>query len=95
MKTRKGWSESRLTLDKYMPYPCEIDEEMYNYIGEVVAPNDTYHNDIVQCGEAYAQTKDYGAFTYATAIRIGDKYFYIGELPEFKNPSEVCKYCWR
>lgn len=91
IKTKKDWDESGLNLGVFMPFPCEIDEEMYNYIGEVVAPNSTYHNDIAQCGEATAKAKYWGTFTYMTAISILDaneerRYFYIGELPEFKDP---------
>lgn len=38
MKTRKGWNKSNLDLKDYLPEPCRIDEELHNYLGEIVAP---------------------------------------------------------
>lgn len=83
-KTKRGWEKSNLNLDKYLTEPCEIDEELYNYIGETVAPE--YCSDgIIQLGEA-SYEKD-GVLHYDTASFINGKYFYLGILPKFKKPK--------
>ena len=83
-KTRKGWEKSNLNLDKYLTEPVEIDEELYNYLGEAVAPE--YCGDgIVQLGEA--ECEKHGVLHYMTASLVNGKYFYLGILPKFKKPK--------
>lgn len=86
MKTRKGWDKSNIDLDKYLNEPCEIDEELYNYIAEVVMPN--YHmNGLIQGGDAI-DTDENEVLTYQTVLYVNNKYFYIGILPEFKDEAD-------
>ena len=87
MKTYKKWQKANINLDIYLgEIPCEIDEELYHYIGETVAP--TYcGGGFVQLGEAersegeYPDTTDY----YMTCSYTFGKFYYLGILPEFKQ----------
>jgi len=87
MKTKEEWDTSGLPLDYYMPEPCEIDEEMYMYIAKWVCPH--YLEDgLIQCGEPIRAT--YGELMEeimirATVSEVNGKYFYLGELPDFKQ----------
>lgn len=81
MKTRKGWERSKLDLDVYLYEPCRIDEELHNYLGEIVAPQ-YCNNGLVQLGEAERSDID-GTMCYMTSMHINGKYFYLGILPEF------------
>lgn len=87
MKTKKGWDASNLSLSVYMKEPTEIDEEMYMYISEVVAPH-YLRQDLTQGGDPYgAMPAEDGTtvFTYMTVSEVNGKYFYLGILPEFKQ----------
>ncbi len=88
MKTLKKWEKSGLDLDIYLGEPCEIDEDIANYIGEVVAPNYLGH-DLVQGGDAERSVESYDSFKkiyfYMTTSYVNGKYFYLGVLPEFKQ----------
>lgn len=82
MKTYKKWEKSNLDLDEYLTEPCEIDEELSLYIGECVAP--TYiSQSFCQGGDPVKEIDD--VFYYATVSFIGEKHFYLGILPEFKQ----------
>lgn len=90
-KTFKKWEKSDLDLDDYLgEIPCEIDEELYNFIGECVAPQYLGgQNGLVQGGDAF-DSEDTGEdfeeiFTYSTCRQIGEKFYYLGILPEFKQ----------
>jgi hypothetical protein len=80
MKTYKKWIKSNLDLNEYLTEPCEIDEELYLYLAEVVSPQYS-DGKLIQTGEA-EYTEDSVLF-YMSASHIGDKYFYLGILPEF------------
>ncbi len=82
MKTRKGWEKSGLGLKEYLQDPCRIDEELHNYLGEVVAPQYCY-DGLIQTGEA-SLSDEFGVSRYMTSIFINGKYFYLGILPEFR-----------
>lgn len=82
IKTYKGWDKSGLDLDEYLTEPCEIDEELLNYIGECVAP--TYVSPEFTQGGDPCKTEN-GVEFFATCSIVGDKYFYLGILPEFKK----------
>jgi hypothetical protein len=85
MKTLQAWHSSGLSLIEYLQQPCEIDEGLYNYIGEVVAPK-YCSNGLIQLGEPH-KVDDVGISYHVTAIYVDHKYFYkyfyIGVLPEF------------
>lgn len=84
MKTLKGWEKSpNLNLGEYLKEPCRINEELYNYIAEVVSPQ--YCSDgIIQEGEPEFTNED-GIYHYMTVTLVNGKYFYLGVLPEFKQ----------
>jgi len=79
MKTLKGWNNSGLNLDKFLSEPCRIDEDLYNYLAEIVPPQLCIYG-VIQLGEAEFR-KD-GIYYYMTASLVNDKYFYLGILPE-------------
>jgi len=83
MKTRKGWEKSNLDLINYLTEPCQIDEELHNYLGEIVAPQYCY-DGLIQLGEA-ERTDDDGIFYYMSSSFVNGKYFYLGILPEFRQ----------
>lgn len=86
MKTFDEWSGSGKRLGQFLHEPCEIDEALAMYIGEIVAP--AYVSpEFIQGGDAVRsiEGEDGDVFIYATVSMIGDKYFYLGELPEFKQ----------
>lgn len=88
MKTLKKWEKSKLDLDDYLSEPCEIDEDLSNYIGEVIAPQ-YCGNGLTQGGDAIKSEESYDNFKkiyfYMTTSYINGKHFYLGILPEFKQ----------
>lgn len=81
--TYKKWQKLNINLDKYLCLPCEIDEELYNYLGEIVPPQ-YCDKGFVQLGECQFQDK-YGTDYYMTASMVKGKFYYLGVLPEFKQ----------
>lgn len=88
MKTRKGWDESQKNLDDYLPHPCEIDEALYMYIAECVMPN-YLEGRLVQGGDPTKSIEDVFSgneiYYYSTVNEVDGKYYYLGDLPEFKQ----------
>lgn len=87
-KTYKEWQKSNLDLDKYLPEPCEIDEELALYIGECVPPVYLGPNGLCQGGDAQASVGKWPndeVLTYMTVSNVNGKDFYLGILPEFKQ----------
>lgn len=88
-KTLKGWEKSNVDLDKYLTEPCEIDEELSNYIGECVAPQYLgWENGLTQGGdpEKHEDSEDGEPIGYyMTTLHINGKHFYLGILPEFRQ----------
>jgi len=86
-KTRKQWEKSGIDLDKFMKEPCEIDEDLFNYLGEVVSPK-YCGAGLVQLGEAERHLDDENGFPsigmHMTASEVNGKY-YLGIIPEFKQ----------
>lgn len=86
IKTLKDWEQSDLDLDKYLPTPCEIDEELYLDILETVPPH--YISDYAQQGGDPEDTikgrNGEKIYIYMTVKQIANRYFYLGMLPEFK-----------
>lgn len=78
----KNGRESGLDLNEYLEEPCQIDEELHNYLGEVVSPQYCY-DGLIQTGEA-SLSDEFGVSRYMTSIFINRKYFYLGILPEFR-----------
>lgn len=89
MKTLKRFNsdKNQLDLDQFLQVGDEIDEQMYFHIGcGYMAPQ--YDNgNVMQGGDACGKQKD-GVYTYMTVSRVGGKYYYLGELPEFKTEPD-------
>lgn len=85
IKTYQDWqSNFDGDLSQYLgQIPCEIDEILYLYLAEVTAPTYSSEN-FIQTGEASFSNK-FGALFYHTCSSFGDKYFYLGVLPEFQD----------
>jgi len=90
-KTLKGWEKSNVDLDKYLTEPCEIDEALSLYIGEVVPPHYLgVNNGLTQGGDAVKSEEaedcdDEDIYYYMTTLHISGKHFYLGILPEFRQ----------
>lgn len=71
------------SLIDYLQPLDEVDYPLYEYIAcGWVAPS--YDNgEIIQAGEAEDCVN--GVYTYMTCSKIGDKYYYLGILPAFKQ----------
>ena len=82
MKTRKAWNRSGKELTDFLHLGDEIDEALFNYVGEVVAPAYCSHG-FSQCGEPQYH-KDETPF-HMTVCCIDDRYYYLGILPLFKS----------
>lgn len=84
IKTYQDWqSNFNGSLGKYLGQePCEIDEELYLYLAEVVPPTYSSEN-FIQTGEA--SFSQFGTLFYHTCSSFGEKCFYLGVLPEFKD----------
>lgn len=83
MKTFKSWENSGKDLDDYLgAEPCRIDEKLYMYIIEVVSAHfSTFgHGQLGEC-EFEKQGIDY----HMTVRHIGEKHWYLGILPAYKN----------
>lgn len=83
MKTYNEWQESSLDLEDFLNSYCEIDEELWLYIGDC-SPAQFLSREFIQMGEAIGKDEN-EVLTYITTQRVGDKYFYLGVLPEFKQ----------
>lgn len=82
IKTYKKWEKSNKNLDEYLQPLDQIDEELYNYLGEIV-PAQYSSENFVQNGEA--EFERYETLHYMTGYHKNGKYFYLGVLPEFKQ----------
>lgn len=84
MKTYKKWEKADdAWLHWYLwNQPCEIDEELYNYIGWVTAPQYCFLG-LIQGGDA-VRSEDWVLF-FDTITYIDNKYFYLWILPEFQQ----------
>jgi len=78
MKTKKGWDESRLTLDKYLETGDPVDDEMFDYFVGVLPPV-TFTDKRVQIGEP-VDTDGAGEYTYMTLEKIKGQWVYVGIL---------------
>lgn len=83
-KTLKQWEKSNLDLDKFLFEPCEIDEEMFNWIGEIISPQ-YLGEGIVQGGDCDRHVDGVGFYATAYHDSQFNTYFYLGILPEFKQ----------
>lgn len=91
MRTYRQWEKSGLNLDDYLVPGDYIDEAIYLYIGEVVAPY-FVSDRFVQCGEPSTHIDEIPYRT--TAMKIGSKYLYLGDMPEFsEGECEDCLDC--
>lgn len=81
MKTRKEWERSEKNLTEFLNVGDRIDEAMFNYIGEVVAPA-FWHYGFVQCGEP--ERHEGSVSFHMTACLVREQYFYLGVLPRFE-----------
>jgi hypothetical protein len=82
IKTKKEWDgiHSDLELDQYLQPMDEVDEELYLYCGEIVAPQYCSYY-FLQMGEAEFEHKN--VYYYSTFAHVGGRYYYLGKLPEF------------
>lgn len=89
MKTLKGWENSEKDLDEYLTHePCKINESLFRYICEQVPCAYAHHSkerNLVQGLDPIDTIEEdgYGIATYITVTEIGEKFFYLGILPEF------------
>lgn len=88
VKTKLGWDESGLDLDVYMPEPCEIDEALFWYICEVV-PARYRDSSLCQGGDPLTSSPSFRedeeeVYRLMTVSEVGEKYFYLGVLPDFR-----------
>jgi len=74
-KTRAGWRESRLDLDRYLQVGDLVDEEMYDYFLNVLPPA-CYGDRLVQIGEPHDHVN--GRATFATLKKTADGWVYCG-----------------
>lgn len=81
MKTRKQWERSNKDLIDFLTVGDEIDEPLFNYVGEVVVPAYCSYG-FNQCGEPEYHI-DETSF-HLTVHAQGNRYFYLGILPVFK-----------
>ena len=81
-KTYKKWEKSGLSWDDYLNRMDEIDEEFYLHIGECVAPHYSDQH-FVQSGEPSNEID--GICYHATAMHINSRYYFLGDMPAFKN----------
>lgn len=81
IKTLSGWNESNLELDNYLIEPCEIDEDLFMFIGEQIPP--TFSLDGHVQGLDCQFEKD-GLDYYFTAKEMNSRFYFLGILPEFK-----------
>ena len=81
-KTKKRWDKLNVDVDQYLCPMDEVDEEMYEYFRDIVCAQycDPY---FLQVGEA-AKANESTDF-HMTFARYDNKYYYLGELPAFKN----------
>ena len=93
MKTLQQWDDSGLDLDKFIEPFDEIDWYLFEHIlcGYVASNYDD--GGFGQCGEAWSSIKDgeKEVYTYETVKDFGDRYFYLGILPDMN----VKKFCTR
>lgn len=86
-KSIKGWEKSQLEWNEYFKAGDEIDEETFLHIGETVSCE--YSDEIfIQCGEcSFTKENQDGSEIYyhSTAISIGKKYYYLGDMPSLNN----------
>ncbi len=86
MKTYQEWEDSELDLDAFLSVNDEIDYEIYEHILCALCPPNYDDGIIAQCGEASYERK--GIYYYDTVKCDGDKYFYLGILPD-KNKEII------
>lgn len=84
IKTYQDWqNNSTGDLRQYLGQkPCEIDEELFFYLAEVVPPQYS-GGDFLQTGES--SFEEYGVDYYSTCSNFDGKYYFLGVLPEFKQ----------
>lgn len=93
MKTLKEWEEGpEIDLDKYLAPMDEIDEALYMHMGEVAPPKYCASNES-KCNphrQHFVQMCDPDYHIddipfYMTGCSVGNRYFYLGILPEFNQ----------
>lgn len=82
MKTYRGWQKSDKELGEYLVPGDRIDEDMYNYLAELVPPVFCF-DGFVQCGDCDHETE--GTRFHMTASYDGEIYRYLGILPRFSD----------
>jgi len=82
MKTKKQWEKSSKNLIQFLIVGDEIDEELFNYVGEVVVPAYCSYG-FNQCGEPEYHI-DKTTFHLTVHCSNQDRYYYLGVLPKFK-----------
>lgn len=81
-KTLKKWNKSGLGLSDYLQPGDEINEALFLHMGGVVSPQ-YCSRTFTQMGEA--SREENGVLFYMSSQVVGDKYLYLGILPEFKQ----------
>ena len=84
IKTYQEWEDKfpDKQLDEYLQPMDEVDEELRNHCGGIVAPQ-FCSREFLQMGEADFEKN--GIDYYMTFATINERHYYIGKLPEFKQ----------
>lgn len=85
LKTLTDWEEnhSDKELTEYLQPLDEIDEQMYWRIACGFMAAKYQHGGLIQGGDPNEEISE-ACYTYATVNEINGKFYYLGELPEFK-----------
>jgi hypothetical protein len=84
IKTIKQCNKSGKDFDEFFEPLDEVDEALIDHINYYVPARFT-DNIFIQCGEA--ETEINGLLYYTTFCKKGDKYYFLGYLPKFKQPK--------
>ncbi len=87
IKTLSWWNDTDLEMDEYLNPLDEIDEELYWHIACGWMASHYQHGGLIQGGDPIEKisTDSGGIYTYATVNEIGGRFYYLGDLPEFKQ----------
>lgn len=94
VKTFKDWQNSSQELEDFFKPFDEVDEGFFAYLrDETFYSNHSRYKDTSYIqGLEPVYIDDDGVDCYRTAVQKGDRYFYMGVLPEFKDGTALDPY---